>query len=92
MTAIKEGRKPTRSGRLPGRPRRVTPEAIAEARTLRENGKPWRQIAQLVGLKAETIRRAVWAQRTHPGAVVNPSSGEKLAMPGGDLARQQPND
>lgn len=88
MTAIKEGRKRTRTGRPPGRPRRVTPEAVAEARALRESGHPWRQIAQLTGLKTETIRRrAVWASKARPVAVVNPRSGETVVSPGGELAR-----
>jgi len=88
MAAIREGRKQTRTGQSPGRPRRVFPEVVAQARTLRENGHSWPQIAQLVGLKAETIRRAVWVQRVRRGAVVNPHSGEMVVSPGGDLARQ----
>jgi len=87
MRAIKEGRKLTRSGRPPGRPRRVETKAVVQARTLKENGYSWPQIAQLIGLKAETIRRAVWASKTRPGAVVNPGSGQKVVSPGGNLGR-----
>jgi DNA invertase Pin-like site-specific DNA recombinase len=88
MIAIKEGRKPTRTGRLPGRPRRVEPDAVSRAQELRGLGHSWPQIAQLLGLKAETIRRAVWAQRGRPVAVVNPQSGESVDSPGGTRARE----
>jgi DNA invertase Pin-like site-specific DNA recombinase len=88
MTAIKAGRKSTRTGRPPGRPRRVEPKAIVQARTLRETGHSWPQIAQLIGLKAETIRRAVWKAKVRPGAVENTPSGETVLSPGGDLARE----
>jgi len=88
MAAIKEGRKRTRTGQRLGRPRRVFPEVVAQARTLRESGHTWPQIAQLVGLKAETIRRAVWVQRVRPGAVVNPQLRETVVSQGGNLARQ----
>jgi len=87
MLAIKEGRKPTRTGRPPGRPRRVEPRAVVQARTLRETGHSWPQIAQLIGLKAETIRRAVWASKTRPVAVDNSGSGETVNSLGGDLVR-----
>jgi DNA invertase Pin-like site-specific DNA recombinase len=87
MSAIKEGRKPTRTGRPPGRPRRVESEAVSRARDLRGAGHSWAQIAQLTGLKAETIRRAVWKAKVRPGAVANAPSGETVVSPGGGLAR-----
>lgn len=66
MREIKEGRRRTRSGRPPGRPRLVTPDAVARIRTLRGTGMKWAQIAQVVGMKSETCRRAVreirWAE------------------------------
>jgi DNA invertase Pin-like site-specific DNA recombinase len=60
MDAIKGGM-PTRSGRPVGRPRRVTPEKVEEARKLRAEVPPlkWPLVAQRVGLPAETIRKAV---------------------------------
>jgi DNA invertase Pin-like site-specific DNA recombinase len=88
MRAIREGRKRTRTGERPGRPRKIVPEAVHRALTLREVGYSWPRIAQTMGLKAESIRRAVWAWKTGPGAVVNPQSGEKVVTPGGDLDRE----
>lgn len=88
MQAIKEGRKQTRSGRPPGRPRKLTPEAVEQARGLREQGHTWPQIAQVVGLKAESIRRAVYSARTARVAVENTPSGESVKSPGGDLVRE----
>jgi DNA invertase Pin-like site-specific DNA recombinase len=60
MDALKAGM-PTRSGRPVGRPRRVTPEKVEEARKLRAEVPPmkWPLVAQRVGLPAETIRKAV---------------------------------
>jgi DNA invertase Pin-like site-specific DNA recombinase len=60
MDALKAGM-PTRSGRPVGRPRRVTPEKVEEARKLRAQNPPmkWTLIAQRVGLPAETLRKAV---------------------------------
>ena len=63
MREIKEGRRRTRSGRPPGRPRIVTPELVRKAVDLRAEGKPWATVAQHVGLKAETCRRAVLDMR-----------------------------
>lgn len=57
MREIKEGRRRTRSGRLPGRPRRVTPELAARVRELRGRGLPWKTVAQHVGLPAGTCRK-----------------------------------
>jgi putative DNA-invertase from lambdoid prophage Rac len=60
MDAIKSGM-PTRSGKPVGRPRRVTAEKIEEARKLRSSVPPmkWSQVAQRVGLPAETLRKEV---------------------------------
>ncbi|MHB8351227.1 MAG: recombinase family protein [Thermoplasmata archaeon] len=58
MKEIREGRRPTRSGRPPGRPRRATVERVLEAARLRSEGLPWGDVAQRTGLKAETARRA----------------------------------
>jgi DNA invertase Pin-like site-specific DNA recombinase len=88
MAAIKAGRKPTRTGKPPGRPRKLTPEAIQRARELRILNHTWPQIAQEVGLKAESIRRAVWASKPRPGAVVNTGSGETVGSPGASLVRE----
>ena len=59
MREISAGRRATRTGRPPGRPRRVTVEKIQTARNLRGKGLKWREIALHVGLPAETIRKAV---------------------------------
>lgn len=57
MREIKEGRRRTRSGRPPGRPRRVTPEVISRVQELRSRGFEWKVIAQYVGLPAGTCRK-----------------------------------
>ena len=57
MREIKEGRRRTRSGRPPGRPRRVTPEVAVMVRELRSRGLQWKVIAQYVGLPAGTCRK-----------------------------------
>jgi len=57
MREIKEGRRRTRSGRPPGRPRRVTPELAARVRELRARGLQWKVVAQHVGLPAGTCRK-----------------------------------
>jgi DNA invertase Pin-like site-specific DNA recombinase len=54
MREIKEGRRPTRSGRPPGRPRRVTPEKATRVLELRAQGLKWREVAGRVGLPAGT--------------------------------------
>ena len=87
MAAIKEGRKVTRSGRPPGRPLKLTSEAVEHARALRTQGLTWPQAAQQLGLKAESIRRAVYAARTRPVAVENTPAGTTPDSPGGDLDR-----
>lgn len=87
MAAIKAGTKQTRTGRLPGRPRRVTPEAVEKARALWRLNHIWADIAQQTGLKAETIRRAVWQSKRAPGAVDNTRSGESVGPLAGEVPR-----
>ncbi|MCI4345754.1 MAG: recombinase family protein, partial [Thermoplasmata archaeon] len=60
MREIHEGRRKTRSGRPPGRPRRVTPEKSARIVELRQQGLKWREIAGRVGLPAGTCA-SVWS-------------------------------
>ncbi len=79
MKEIKEGRRRTRSGRPPGRPRRVTEAHAIKAEALRREGLAWALVAQRVGLPKETCRRAVYERRKSRGAVgnsgrANPSS------------------
>jgi DNA invertase Pin-like site-specific DNA recombinase len=54
MREIKEGKRRTRSGRPPGRPRRVTPEKAARILELRTQGLKWKEVAGRVGLPAGT--------------------------------------
>ena len=54
MREIKEGKRRTRSGRPPGRPRRVTPEKAARILELRAQGLKWKEVAGRVGLPAGT--------------------------------------
>ena len=86
MAAIRAGTKQTRTGRRPGRPRRVTSEAVERASGLWWMNRSWAEIAQATGLKAETIRRAVWAARRASPGVGNTRSGETAAPSGGDGA------
>lgn len=71
MRDIKEGRRRTRSGRPPGRPRRVTEELSAKAEALRSEGLSWAAIAQRVALPKETCRRAVYERRKRRETVQN---------------------
>jgi DNA invertase Pin-like site-specific DNA recombinase len=61
MAEIKAGRRRTRSGLPPGRPRKVTPEVEARIRSLRwpetGDGLPWKTIAQYVHLPAGTCSK-----------------------------------
>lgn len=58
MQEIKEGRRRTRSGRPPGRPRRVTPELLERLRALRdERHLPWSQVAVILHVPAGSCRR-----------------------------------
>jgi DNA invertase Pin-like site-specific DNA recombinase len=66
MREIKEGRRPTRSGRPPGRPRRVTPEKAAKIAELRRSGLKWREVAPRVGLPAGTCA-SVWSKGRKSG-------------------------
>jgi DNA invertase Pin-like site-specific DNA recombinase len=62
MREIKSGRRRTRSGRPPGRPRRLTPELAARIRELRwERKLTWKEVAQHVHLPAGTCSKV---QRT----------------------------
>jgi DNA invertase Pin-like site-specific DNA recombinase len=61
MREIKEGKRLTRSGRPPGRPRRVTPEKAARVLELRAQGLKWREVAGRVGLPAGTCA-SVWSK------------------------------
>jgi len=76
MREIKEGRRRTRSGRPPGRPRRVTEEHARRAEMFRDQHLTWAAVAQRVGLPKETCRRAVWELRTRRGAVGNAECGK----------------
>lgn len=76
MREIKEGRRRTRSGRPPGRPRRVTLELATKARMFRESGLSWASVAQRVALPKETCRRAVYELRKAAGAVDNSLRGK----------------
>ncbi len=83
MREIKEGRRRTRSGRPPGRPRRVTEELAAKAEALRQRGLAWSAVAQHVGLPAETCRRAVYDRRKRRAAVENSDRVEPSTEGGG---------
>jgi DNA invertase Pin-like site-specific DNA recombinase len=61
MREIREGRRQTRSGRPPGRPRRVTPEKAARIMELRGQRLKWREVAGRVGLPAGTCA-SVWSR------------------------------
>jgi DNA invertase Pin-like site-specific DNA recombinase len=75
MREIREGRRVTRSGLPPGRPRRVTPEKAAKIAELRPLGLKWREIAGRVGLPAGTCA-AVWSKaRRAAGAPASTGGG-----------------
>ncbi len=76
MKEIKEGRRRTRSGRPPGRPRRVTEELAAKAESLRGEGFSWASVAQRVGLPKETCRRAVYDRKRRGKAAENSVRGK----------------
>ena len=69
MREIKEGRRRTRSGRPPGRPRRVTPELATKVLELRARGLPWKLVAQHAGLPAGTCRKVRPPPQTTTGSV-----------------------
>jgi DNA invertase Pin-like site-specific DNA recombinase len=66
MREIKEGRRTTRSGKPPGRPRRVTPEKKAKIVELRKAGLKWREVAPRVGLPAGTCAAVYSRYRRAP--------------------------
>jgi DNA invertase Pin-like site-specific DNA recombinase len=70
MRAIKAGTRPTRSGRPPGRPRKLTAEKEERIRELRwpaaGNGLPWKKIAQVVGLPWGTCAKVKPPSRGEP--------------------------
>ncbi len=76
MREIMEGRRPTRSGRPPGRPRKVRPEHETQIRELRETRKPdgtvrtWAEVARSVHLPATTCRKVYSALRSKTPRVV----------------------
>jgi DNA invertase Pin-like site-specific DNA recombinase len=58
LREIREGRRSTRSGRPPGRPRRVTPELLERICELREaRHLPWSQVAQALHVPAGSCRK-----------------------------------
>lgn len=58
MQEIREGRRRTRSGRPPGRPRRVTPDLLERIRTLREEQHlPWSRVAVTLHVPAGSCRK-----------------------------------
>ncbi|MCI4316969.1 MAG: recombinase family protein [Thermoplasmata archaeon] len=67
MREIRDGRRSTRSGRPPGRPRRVTPEKAGKILELRRQGLKWREVAGRVGLPAGTCA-SVWSKAARNGA------------------------
>ena len=69
MREIKEGRRRTRSGPPPGRPRRVTPELATKVLELRARGLPWKLVAQHAGLPAGTCRKVRPPPQTTTGSV-----------------------
>jgi DNA invertase Pin-like site-specific DNA recombinase len=64
MDEIRSGRRRTRSGRPPGRPRKVTPELRARILALRRQGKTWNEIARSTHLPAGTCRKVPAASRS----------------------------
>lgn len=79
MREIRAGRRSTRSGRPPGRPRRVTPEKVAKIIELRKTGLKWREVAPRVGLPAGTCA-AVWSKsRSAEGNSVSSLPGIRKA-------------
>jgi len=87
MDAIRSGARQTRSGRPVGRPRRVTLELATRAAHLRRAGLRWKEVAQQVGLPAETCRKAVWQVRHAAGGVDNPPPSENVRSTPEELLR-----
>ena len=63
MDEITSGRRPTKSGKPVGRPRRVTHELLARIVSLRGTGASWSQVALSVHLPAGTCRNAYSDQK-----------------------------
>jgi DNA invertase Pin-like site-specific DNA recombinase len=82
MREIKEGRRPTRSGRPNGRPRKVTPELAERALRLHREGRTWREVSPLVGLPPATCRDAAFRFRTAGRPVENPPLPERVSGSG----------
>lgn len=70
MREIKQGRRKTRSGKPPGRPRRVTPEKEAAILDWKARGLSWRAVAQRVGLPRGTCANV--ASKVRRRALPNP--------------------
>jgi DNA invertase Pin-like site-specific DNA recombinase len=87
LREIREGRRETRSGRPVGRPRKVTPELARRAAHLRGSGLAWREVAQRVGLRIETCRKAVWQIQHAARGVVNPPPLETVRSTPGEPQR-----
>jgi DNA invertase Pin-like site-specific DNA recombinase len=82
MRDIKEGRRKTRSGRLPGRPIRATPEKVAAIMKLKAQGCTYRVIAQRVGLPRGTCANVV--SRVRRGLLQNPQDTNRSSRPPSD--------
>jgi DNA invertase Pin-like site-specific DNA recombinase len=80
MQEIRSGARPTRSGRPPGRPVRVTREKLEEIATARKAGKSWREVAQAVGLPRGTCARAFRRSKMSPGHRQNRGVGTKVPL------------
>jgi DNA invertase Pin-like site-specific DNA recombinase len=87
MDAIRSGRRKTKSCRPVGRPRRVTPAIVAKIAELRAAGFKWAEVAQRMGLPAETCRRSSWVRRVGAPAVENSPAGIIPPAPGGEPSR-----
>ncbi len=72
MKEIKAGRRPTRSGRPPGRQRKVTQEQADYIVKSRNDGVPYSVIAQRVRLPIGTCRRVNSVSRRGLGAFITP--------------------
>jgi DNA invertase Pin-like site-specific DNA recombinase len=87
MREIREGRRPTRSDRPVGRPRRVTPEIVAKVTELRATRLPWKEVARHVGLPAETCRRADWLLKRSRRGVENSPPSQTVGAPPQEVPR-----
>jgi len=78
MDAIRSGVRKTKSGKPIGRPKRVTPEVTARVVKLRGEGLRWSDVAQRIGLPAETCRKAAYLLKRSRGTVDNPQPCEMV--------------